>query len=265
MKVENDIYFALVGEQLSEGQRVRIELRGTSMMPTLREGDVLTLAPLTEAPVVGDVLLFRHCGTHLLHRVVARSGENLTLQGDNCYSTESCVVDDVVGRLVYVDRLGDVGGAAWRQASRRGLRWKRWRNMAIRCFGRNGRRRLRPWYFAALAILMWAPLNGLGVPLDNYILGLRADHLLHASVYLPCTLFLIDLVKRRWWALLAAIGIGLLTEWVQYLLPYRGFDVNDMVANVIGTTLGWVAILLVRRAIRKRHRYPVRVRRGGCR
>ena len=100
---------------------------------------------------------------------------------------------------------------------------------------------------------MWAPLNGLGVPLDNYIFGLRADHLLHASVYLLCPLFLWDLYGRlgaqgqRWAVWATAVGVGLLTESVQYLLPYRGYDVNDLVANTLGVTLGWLAILIVRR------------------
>ena len=98
---------------------------------------------------------------------------------------------------------------------------------------------------------MWAPLNGLGVPLNNYILGLRADHLLHASVYIPCTLFLMDLIRRSGLVWLAAVGIGLLTEGVQYLLPFRGYDVNDLIANAIGVTLGWLVILAVKRRNRR--------------
>ena len=98
---------------------------------------------------------------------------------------------------------------------------------------------------------MWAPLNGIDIPLDNYILGLRADHLLHASVFIPCTLFLMDFYKRlgahghKWAVWGTAVAIGLLTEGVQYLLPYRGYDVNDLIANTLGVTLGWLLILLV--------------------
>ena len=94
---------------------------------------------------------------------------------------------------------------------------------------------------------MWAPLNGLGIPLDNYILGLRADHLLHASVFIPCALFLMDVIGSRWLVWLAAVGIGLLTEGVQWLLPFRGYDVNDLIANAIGVTIGWLVILAVKR------------------
>ena len=94
---------------------------------------------------------------------------------------------------------------------------------------------------------MWAPLNGIGIPLDNYIFGLRADHLLHASVFIPCTLFIMDVIGKRWLVWFAAVGIGLLTEGVQWLLPYRGYDVNDLIANALGVTLGWVVILAIKR------------------
>ena len=97
---------------------------------------------------------------------------------------------------------------------------------------------------------MWAPLNGVGIPLDNYLLGLRMDHLLHASVFVPCGIFWMDFFRgrrRSWWTWLAAVGTGLLTEGGQYILPYRGFDVNDLIANFLGVSLGWAAILLLRR------------------
>ena len=235
MKVGNEIFFAAVEEQIAEGKRVKITLVGTSMQPTLCEGDILTLAPVDGHPAVGDVVLFRYQGQHLLHRIISVADGIYTTQGDNCASTESCRRDAIVARLVAVEKHQHV------------------KRFVLRWFGHRGRTQLRPWYFGLLAILMWAPLNGLGVPLDNYIFGLRADHLLHASVYLLCPLFLWDLYGRlgtqgrRWAVWATAVGVGLLTESVQYLLPYRGYDVNDLVANTLGVTLGWLAILIIRR------------------
>ena len=55
----------------------------------------------------------------------------------------------------------------------------RLKHLAVRWLGGKGRKQLRPWYFFGLAFLMWAPLNGVGIPLDNFVLGLRMDHLLH--------------------------------------------------------------------------------------
>lgn len=250
MNIDNTIFFALVEEQLREGRSVRMSLKGVSMLPTLRAEDVLTLVPLKGEAAVGDVVLFRYGGCHIVHRVVAREGDVYTMQGDNNYSTETVGRADILARVVEVEKAGGrhirTDSAEWQSISRRSLRRKQVKNFAQRCLGRNARRQLRPWYFVLLAILMWAPLNGLGVPLNNYVFGLRLDHLLHASVYIPCTLFLMDIIGPRWAVWITAVAIGLLTEGVQWLLPFRGFDINDLVANAIGVSLGWVAILLLR-------------------
>ena len=249
MTIDNETYFALVEERLAAGERVKIPLVGTSMQPTLVEGDLLFLESPKSSPKVGDVVLFRYRGRHLLHRIVAIEGDRYITRGDNCTANEVAGKEDVVAILVEVER-------------RNGLR-----HFLVRWFGHKGRRQLRPWYFLGLAFLMWAPLNGLGVPLDNYVFGLRMDHLLHASVFVPCVLFLWDLygLKGREWASWAtAVAIGWLTESVQWLLPYRGFDINDMVANLLGVTLGWVLILSLR-GVRRQRQCPVREKRGGCR
>ena len=259
MQVDNNVFFAAVAEQLAMGQRVRITLKGISMRPTLNEGDTLTVEPVSTV-TVGDVVLFRYEGRYCLHRVVGIDGDRCTMQGDNCYTTEVCHRSDVVGRLVEVNGSDD-----WQRRSGHVLRRKRVRNFAIRWLGRSGRRQLRPWYFVGLAILMWAPLNGMGIPLNNYVFGLRLDHLLHASVFIPCTLFVMDLMDRRWAVWLLAVTVGLLTESIQWLLPYRGFDINDMVANFLGVSLGWVVILAVRRGVRMRRQCPVHAKHGECR
>lgn len=250
MNIDNSIFFALAEEQLAGGQRVKMSLRGISMLPTLREEDVLMLEPLAGEPQVGDVLLFRYGGGHIVHRLVKREDDTYFMQGDNCYGTEMVGRKDIVARVVEVMRpdghVVATDSTEWQRISRRSLRRKHVKNLVIRWFGRKGRRQLRPWYFAFLAFLMWAPLNGIGIPLDNYILGLRLDHLLHASIFIPCTLFLMDVIGKRWLVWLAAVSIGLFTEGVQWLLPFRGFDVNDLIANALGVTLGWMIILAIR-------------------
>ncbi len=177
------------------------------------------------------------------------------MQGDNNYGTETVRRQDIVARVVAVKRPDGrtvaTNSTEWQRLSRRSLCRKNIKNAMICSFGRKSRRKLRPWYFVLLAILMWAPLNGVGIPLNNYILGLRADHLLHASVFIPCTLFLMDVIDRRWLVWLVAVGIGLLTEGGQWLLPYRGYDVNDLIANAIGVTMGWLVILAAKRIKRR--------------
>ena len=238
MTIDNETYFALVEERLKAGERVKITLVGSSMQPTLIAGDELELAPLKALPQVGDVVLFRFQGRHLLHRVETIDGDRYTMRGDNCVNRE------IVGKEEIVARLENV---------RKHHLLKHW---VVRWLGSKGRKQLRPWYFLGLAILM-----------DNYILGLRMDHLLHASVFIPCALFLWNIYGvdcRRWAVWATAVAVGVLTETVQWLLPYRGYDINDMIANFLGVTLGF-GIILFLRGVRRRRQCPGRARRGGCR
>lgn len=46
MRIDNEIYFALVEERLAAGERVIVSLVGSSMQPTLVEGDKLLLLSL---------------------------------------------------------------------------------------------------------------------------------------------------------------------------------------------------------------------------
>lgn len=95
---------------------------------------------------------------------------------------------------------------------------------------------------------MWLPLGGLNVRLDNYVMGIRFDHLLHASVYLPCVWMLLPLTASKLPRSIAvSLTLCMLTEWVQWLLPYRGFDINDLVANIVGVLIGVLPLLLKRR------------------
>ena len=253
MEIDSRIVYEMAEERLAAGATVKICFGGESMLPTLSKTDSVILAPIDGEPRVGDVLFFHYHGMRVVHRLVGREGDYYIMQGDNNYATERVLRSDLLARLQAVERQGgrldSVDSRQWRRISRWAYVRKMLKNTIIRHFSKEGRRHLRIWYFAVLAFLMWAPLNGLGLPLDNYILGLRADHLLHAAVFLPCALFLKDLFRRRQnlFAWLSSIGVGLLTEYVQYLLPWRGFDVNDLVANALGVTLGWMLMMIVLR------------------
>ena len=253
LQIDNRLFFAPVVEQLHEGRRVRIVLNGNSMRPFLRPADELTLAPADGPVAAGDVVLFYHAPSqsHLLHRVRSVAPDGLlTLQGDNATSCEQCRRSDVAGRLVAVNGEA-IGTARLRRRSALSQRWRALKGFGVRWLGRRGRRQLRPFYFGGLALLLWAPLNGLAPALDNYVLGIRADHLVHASVFVPCALLLADLfgprltrrtLLRAW---PAALAVGLVAEGVQRLLPYRSYDINDLVANLIGVSLGVVVCLVL--------------------
>lgn len=84
------------------------------MHPTIRDGDVITVAAISAAEVVnGDVLLCRHDNRMLAHRVVGitarSSGLSFDLRGDAKAACDAPVrAGAVVGRVIATCRNGRV-------------------------------------------------------------------------------------------------------------------------------------------------------------
>lgn len=238
-------------ERLKAGHTVTMLFGGTSMLPLINgRGDKIQLRPLAanEECKPGEVYLFFYQNHYIIHRLMTIKRGMHNFRGDNCVNYEHVMRDNVLAKLVAIEKVDgtivDCESDEWRRISRKVVFRRTCKNIIPRLVGQQSRRRCAVVYFILLAILMWAPLNGMGLALNNYIFGLRLDHLLHASVYLFCPLFLADWLDKKYgWILLAAILIGLITESVQALLPFRGFDINDLVANCLGNLLGWLAIL----------------------
>lgn len=95
---------------LRAGQPIRFRAAGLSMAPSIRDGDVITVAPLTAAVRRGDVLLFLAGSRLTAHRVVGRvrgSPALLRVRGDAPgWEEERVSLDDVLGRVVEVERNG---------------------------------------------------------------------------------------------------------------------------------------------------------------
>jgi len=238
-------------ERLKAGQTVTMLFGGRSMLPLINgNGDKITLRPLSvdEQCHPGTVYLFFDGNHYIIHRLMRVHKGVYDFRGDNCFKHEHVYRENVLAQLMTIIRpdeaVIDCQGEWWRKQSRKVVCRRTAKNIVARVANRNARRKWSVVYFVLLAILMWAPLNGLGLPLDNFVFGLRLDHLLHGLVYVPCAFFLMDLLRRRKWAVLGvSLLVGLVTEFGQYLLPFRGFDVNDLVANSVGILLGWLVIL----------------------
>jgi VanZ family protein len=116
-------------------------------------------------------------------------------------------------------------------------------------------RKLTLAYTALLVLLAVLPINSGDSALNNnYILSLRLDYLVHFAVFIPWVVLV-------WWAtgvsfrseplkafgwIAAGIALAVLTEAVQYLLSYRSFNINDLLANIIGVVLGSVVFFFRR-------------------
>lgn len=102
MKDLPNLFLAEAETALCQGRTVRIRVEGNSMLPFLRGAkDTIELAPVApEALRRGGVVLFRHNGSYVIHRIVARCGDNFVMQGDgNIMGREQATLNDIAGVL----------------------------------------------------------------------------------------------------------------------------------------------------------------------
>jgi signal peptidase I len=119
---DSAIFTGVVEEALAKGTTVRFRAQGTSMSPTIRDGEAISIAAVSPDEVVrGDVLLCRHDKRVLAHRVVGvtthGAGRVFELRGDAKAGSDTPVgADDVVGQVIAVQRNGRLVGLCGRGA-----------------------------------------------------------------------------------------------------------------------------------------------------
>ena len=86
---------------LAEGREVRFTPKGESMRPFIEGGHDSVILRKNAVVEVGEIVLARlGGGRYVLHRIIGKSGENLTLMGDgNLQGTESALVCNVLGTV----------------------------------------------------------------------------------------------------------------------------------------------------------------------
>lgn len=106
-QIPNDLFFHWVEGEIAQGRSVQFLLKGVSMYPLIRGcKDKIVLSPCSPGELRPmDVVLFRYRGQHLLHRIIRRDGDLLTIKGDGSYTAvEVCNVSQVIGRVQAVIR-----------------------------------------------------------------------------------------------------------------------------------------------------------------
>ena len=111
MPVSGQALLELMQAVLAKGASFRFRARGWSMMPIIRDGDVITVAPQAQPlPGIGDVVAFvRPSSGHLVvHRVVAREEAAVWIQGDSAADQpdELVPLGNLLGRVVRIERKG---------------------------------------------------------------------------------------------------------------------------------------------------------------
>ncbi|MGD8687447.1 MAG: signal peptidase I [Syntrophobacterales bacterium] len=101
----------LSGELLSLGCGVRFRAPGTSMHPTIRHGDLITVEPVTPANLRGgDIILYRLRNGFIAHRIVniekkKGCGRTFILRGDASTTCDAPVKSEqVLGKVICLER-----------------------------------------------------------------------------------------------------------------------------------------------------------------
>lgn len=128
----------LMGAVLGKGKPFRFEARGESMFPAIRDGDIVTVAPLAgRRPRPGDLVAFVHpqSGGLRVHRVVGAEAGRLVLKGDNALGADPAVgLEAVLGLVVGLERGGRPRrlGPAFLAAAAARLSRSRWYTRLVR-------------------------------------------------------------------------------------------------------------------------------------
>ncbi|MDY0104974.1 MAG: VanZ family protein [Lentimicrobium sp.] len=93
---------------------------------------------------------------------------------------------------------------------------------------------------------MTLPLNTSDNLNNITILQLRGDYFLHILLFMPWAFFRQACkIKTLPWLLLGLLfAAG--TEGLQYFLPWRAFNVNDLLANGLGVLLSLLSVKLMK-------------------
>lgn len=118
---EQAVMMAEISRLISEGKTVTITAKGYSMNPFIVHlQDQITLGPWEESQIKqGVVVLAKDSrGAYIIHRIIKREGDMLTLMGDgNIDITERAQIKDIIAIMLSVTKKR-------RSYSVKSLRWR---------------------------------------------------------------------------------------------------------------------------------------------
>lgn len=108
ISIPNAVILEEARKLIDDGIEVTIKTKGVSMLPFIRgdrDSAVLVKCP---DPQEWDIVLAKVSdGRYVLHRVIRREGDLLTLMGDGSIKAkERCSVSDVIGKTVRIETPG---------------------------------------------------------------------------------------------------------------------------------------------------------------
>ena len=100
----------LFKDVLGKGASFRFQVKGFSMSPFIKDGDLVMVSPLLGSSLrLGDVVVFIQPGVRRLaiHRVIRKKGSSCFIKGDNTYQIDGLIPKtNILGYVTRVERNG---------------------------------------------------------------------------------------------------------------------------------------------------------------
>ncbi|MFC1714686.1 S24/S26 family peptidase [Candidatus Poribacteria bacterium] len=111
LSLSRQVLVELIQAVFAKGALFRFRAKGSSMHPFIRNGDLVTISPLSDTSLrIGDVVAFIRPGRGnlVIHRVVRKIGDSLSIKGDNGSPGDGEIVPraKILGRVTRVERNG---------------------------------------------------------------------------------------------------------------------------------------------------------------
>lgn len=110
LTIPNELFFTEILHSIEEGKKVRINAKGNSMLPLIRDGkDVIVLERLSATSISpGNIVLaILPDGNYVLHRIEKIESSTCILRGDgNTHKFEYCKKESILAEATAVIRNG---------------------------------------------------------------------------------------------------------------------------------------------------------------
>lgn len=101
MTLFHDILFALIDKK-----NIEFNVLGDSMYPVLMPGDIIEVKK-EQKYSLGDIIVFLYKNEGIIvHRLLRIKNHILYLKGDNSFRLEDISIDNVIGKVISVNRCG---------------------------------------------------------------------------------------------------------------------------------------------------------------
>jgi VanZ family protein len=107
-------------------------------------------------------------------------------------------------------------------------------------------------YFVTISLLVLLPVDfKKSIVNHTYIFNLRLDYILHSLLFSPWFFFKPAKINKHFIWFLIGFLLGSSIECLQYFVPYRTFNLKDILANFLGLCAGTILGLWLELVIKK--------------